>query len=250
MEKSEIVYGRNSVESLLESSKRRVNKVLLSKGIKFDQKIKKIVDMAKAGNIPVQEVPREKLNSIAPGSHQGIAASVSPIEYMEFSDFQRSLNNIKNGLVIILDGVEDPHNLGSIIRTAAAAGANGIIIPKRRSTPVTAAVEKASAGTVEKIPIIQVTNIVNTVEKLKEDNFWIFGAESSGEKYYYEADYDLNCVLIVGGENQGISSLVKKHCDVVVSIPMPGCINSLNVANAASIMIYEVIRQRMSRKNI
>ncbi|EKE02093.1 MAG: hypothetical protein ACD_20C00428G0004 [uncultured bacterium] len=247
MEKNEIVYGRNSVEALLEASKRRVNKLYIVKGIKFDNKIRKIVDLAKNNNIPVQEIPKEKLNQIAEGSHQGIAASVSPISYVEFDELLMKLKNIDKALVIILDGVEDPHNLGSIIRTAVAAGADGIIIPKRRSTPVTATVDKASAGTVEKIPIVQVTNIVNTIEKLKENNFWIFGAESTGEQYYFEADYKVNCGLVVGGEGQGVSTLVKKHCDVLIKIPMPGKINSLNVANAASIIIYEIVRQRLSQ---
>ncbi|OGI31447.1 MAG: 23S rRNA (guanosine(2251)-2'-O)-methyltransferase RlmB [Candidatus Melainabacteria bacterium RIFOXYA12_FULL_32_12] len=250
MEKNEIVYGRNSVEALLETSKRRVNKLYLAKGIKFDSKMRKIIDLAKNNSIPVQEVPREKLNLIAEGSHQGIAASVSPIAYMEFDDLLNNLKNVKNSLVIILDGVEDPHNFGSIVRTAVAAGADGIIIPKRRSTPVTSTVEKASAGTVEKIPIVQVTNIVNAIEKLKENNFWIFGAESTGEKYYFEADYNLNCTLVVGGEGQGISTLVKKHCDILIKIPMPGKINSLNVANATSIIIYEILRQRLCQEGV
>ncbi|OGI16930.1 MAG: 23S rRNA (guanosine(2251)-2'-O)-methyltransferase RlmB [Candidatus Melainabacteria bacterium RIFOXYA2_FULL_32_9] len=169
---------------------------------------------------------------------------------MEFDDLLNNLKNVKNSLVIILDGVEDPHNFGSIVRTAVAAGADGIIIPKRRSTPVTSTVEKASAGTVEKIPIVQVTNIVNAIEKLKENNFWIFGAESTGEKYYFEADYNLNCTLVVGGEGQGISTLVKKHCDILIKIPMPGKINSLNVANATSIIIYEILRQRLCQEGV
>ena|SRR3989339_1207021 len=247
MEKSEIVYGRNSVEALLEANKRRVNKVLIAKGVKFDSKIKKIVDLARANNIPVQEVPREKLNIVAEGSHQGVAASVSPIEYIEFDQFLKEIKDTIDALVVVLDGIEDPHNLGAIIRTAAVAGANGIIIPRRRSSPVTATVEKASAGTVEKIPIIQVTNLVNAIDELKQANFWVFGAESEGNKYYFQADYNGNCVIVIGGEDKGISTLVKKHCDELVKIPMPGNINSLNASNAASIVIYEVIRQRISR---
>jgi 23S rRNA (guanosine2251-2'-O)-methyltransferase len=251
MENSEIIYGKNTIEALLESSKRKINKIFLAKGIKFDSKIQKIVEKARNNGIIIQDVPREKLDSIAPGSHQGIAASVSPIEYIDFDDFLNSIKfNPEQSIVIILDGVEDPYNFGSIIRTASAAGTKGIIIPKRRSSPVTATVEKASAGTVEKIPIIQVTNINSAIEKLKEANFWIIGAESSGDKYYFDVNYDMNCALVVGGEGKGISQLVKKHCDFLVKIPMPGKINSLNVANAASIMIYEILRQQMTKKSL
>jgi len=249
MENNEIIYGKNTIETLLESNKRKINKIFLAKGIKFDSKIQKIIEIARNNGIIIQDVPREKLDSIAPGSHQGIAASVSPIEYIDFDDF---LNNMKanpeQSLVLILDGVEDPYNFGSIIRTAFAAGANGIIIPKRRSSPVTATVEKASAGAVQNIPIIQVTNINSAIEKLKEANFWIIGAESSGDKYYFDVNYDMNCALVLGGEGKGISQLVKKHCDFLVKIPMPGKINSLNVANAASIMIYEIVRQKITKQ--
>lgn len=249
MEQNEIVYGKNSVETLLETSKRRVNKVFLAKGIKFDSKIKNIIELARANNIPVQDVPKEKLNMIAAGVHQGVAVSVSPIEYMEFNEFLQQLKEAEKALVLILDGIEDPHNFGSIIRTAAAAGVKGIIIPKRRATPVTSAVEKASAGMIEKIPVIQVTNLINAIEKLKQNNFWVYGAEKSGEKYYFEANYDTNSALILGGENQGISTLVKKHCDILVKIPMRENINSLNVANAASIVIYEIVRQRIIKNS-
>lgn len=250
MEKNEIVYGKNPVEALLETGKRKINKVYFAKGLKFDSKLRKIINLARTNNIPVQEVPREKLNIIAEGQHQGIAASVSPIEYLEFNDFMKSLkNNVGFSFVLILDGVEDPHNFGSIIRTACAAGVNGIIIPSRRSSPVTATVEKASAGAVEKIPIIQVTNLTSSIDKLKKENFWIIGAESTGEQYFYDIDYNMNCALVLGGEDKGISTLVKQNCDILVKIPILGNINSLNVANAASIIIYEIVRQRILKKN-
>jgi len=246
MEKNEIVYGKNSVESLLEGSLRRINKLYVAKGVKFEPKINKIIALAKDNKIPIQEVPREKLNSIAGGVHQGVAASVSPVEYTEFHQLEETLKNKINALVIILDGVEDPHNFGAIARTAAAAEADGIIIAKRRSSPVTAVVEKASAGAIEKIPVVQVTNIVNTIEKLKKIGFWVFSAEGNGEKYYFEPDYNLNCALVIGGEHQGVSELVKKHSDMVIKIPISSKINSLNASNAASIIIYEIVRQRLA----
>lgn len=252
MNENEIVYGKNSVETLLEVSSRKINKIYLAKGGKFDDKTRKIIELARINGIVTQEVPREKLNAMTSGgSHQGIAASVSPIEYLEFDEFQRNLAKEKETLplIIILDGVEDPYNFGSIIRTASAAGASGIIIPKRRSVSVTAIVEKVSAGAVNKIPIIQVSNLVNTIESLKKDNFWIIGAEGSGEKYYFESDYNVKCALVLGGEDRGVSNLVKKHCDWLVKIPMTKNTNSLNVSNAASIIIYEIVRQRISKKS-
>lgn len=245
---NEIIYGRNAVEAILKADKRNINKVYLAKGIKFDPKIKSIIDEAKNAGIPIQEVPKEKLNTLAPGVHQGIAVSVSPIEYMEFDTLEDKLLTDGNHLLVILDGVEDPHNLGAIIRTACAAGADAVIIPKRRASTVTATVEKASAGTVEQIPIVQVNNITATIEKLKDKNFWIFGAEGSSDTNYYDANFKGNCAIVMGGEDKGISTLVRKNCDVLVKIPMPGNINSLNVSNAASIIIFEAVKQRLKGK--
>lgn len=250
MEKPEFVYGKNPVYSLLENNKKRINKIFIAKGIKYDEKIKKILNLAKQHKINAQEVPREKLDQITRGAHQGIAAFVSPIEYIDFDDLLLSVKNKKNAIIVILDRVEDPHNFGSIIRTSAAAGVDGIIIAKRRSSPVTSAVEKASAGTVELVPIIQVSNIARSIDKLKENSFWIIGAEAKSGQHYFEHDYNMNCALVMGGEDQGISSLVQKKCDIMVSLPMNNNVNSLNVANSASILIYELVRQRILKNKI
>lgn len=249
MDEKEIVYGKNPVEGLLEVNPKRINKIYLAKGVKFDPKIKNILSLARQNRINVQDIPREKLDKIADGVHQGIAASVSPVEYTELEDLLPKIKDKNDALLIILDKVEDPHNLGSIIRTAAAANADGLIIPKRHSSQITSSVEKASAGTVEKLAIVQVNNLNTTIETLKENNFWIIGAESSGDAYYFDRKYDMNCALVLGGENQGISTLVKKNCDMLVKIPMSDNVNSLNVANAASILIYEVVRQRILKKS-
>ena len=249
MDKSEIIYGKNTVEALLESNRRKINKIFIAKGIKYDEKIKNILNRAREYKVNIQEIPRDKMDKLTTGVHQGIAASVSPIEYTDFNELLKSIENRKNALVLILDKVEDPHNFGSIIRTAAAAGADGIIIAKRHSSPVTSTVEKASSGTTELVPITQVSNISSTVEKLKENNFWVIGAEADGEKHYFDQDYDMNCAIVLGGEDQGISQLVKKKCDILINIPMSNNVNSLNVANAASILIYEIVRQRVSKNN-
>jgi len=248
MLEKDIIYGKNAVEALLESQIQRVNKVFVAKGIKFDGKIGKILKNARDNGIVVQEVPREKLNTLCDGVHQGIAASVSPVEYVEPEDLLEQISS-KEGFktLIILDGVEDPHNLGAIIRTAVCAGMDGVIIPKRRATPVTGIVEKTSAGAIEKIPVCQVNNLNRTIEILKKNNFWIVGAESRVDKRYYELDYNMNCAVIFGGENQGISNLVRKNCDFLIDIPIVGDFNSLNVSNAASIIIYEIVRQRLQK---
>ncbi len=250
MDEKEIVYGKNPVEGLLETNPKRINKIYLAKGVKFDPKIKNILSLARQNRVTVLDIPREKLDKLADGVHQGIAASVSPVEYTELETILPELKNRNDALLIILDKVEDPHNLGSIIRTSAAANADGIIIPKRRSSPITSTVEKSSAGTVEKIPIIQINNINETIKTLKENNFWIIGAEADGKTFYFQQNYDMNCALVIGGENEGISALVRKNCDMLVKIPMPGNINSLNVANATSILIYEIVRQRILKKDL
>ena len=248
MEEKEIVYGKNPVEGILETNPKRINKIYLVIGVKFDPKIRNILSLARQNKIVVLDIPKEKMDKLTDGVHQGVAASVSPIEFIELEDLLPKIKDKKDALLIILDKVEDPHNLGSIIRTAAAANVDGIIIPKRHSSQITSTVEKASAGTVDKVAIIQVTNLSATIETLKENNFWIIGAEGSAETYYFNQKYDMNCALVMGGENQGISSLVKKNCDMLVKIPMSDNVNSLNVANAASILIYEIVRQRILKK--
>lgn len=248
MDEKEIVYGKNPVEGLLETNPKRINKIYLAKGVKFDPKIKNILSLARQNRINVQDIPREKMDSLAGGVHQGIAASVSPVEYTELEDLLPKIKNKSDALLIILDKVEDPHNLGAIIRTAAAAGADGIIIPKRRSSQITSTVEKSSAGTVEKIAICQVNNLNETIKTLKENNFWVIGAEGSAKDYYFQQKYDMNCALVLGSEGEGISQLVKKNCDLLVKIPMEENVNSLNVSNAASILIYEIVRQRILKK--
>lgn len=249
MENKDFVYGRNSVEGLLINNKRSINKIYLQKGLKFDEKLKNIVTLAKKRSILIQEVPKEKLNNLINENHQGIIASVSPIQFVDFKSFLISVKDKAEPLVVILDGVEDPHNLGSIIRTSVAAGADAIILPKRHSSPITPTVDKASAGSIDKIAIIQVSNINQSIEKLKKNGFWIIGAESSGKEFYFDVNYkDLKCAIVTGGENQGVSKLVKENCDFLVKIPMPGNINSLNVANATSILLYEVVRQRLQNK--
>ncbi|MEI7474677.1 MAG: 23S rRNA (guanosine(2251)-2'-O)-methyltransferase RlmB [bacterium] len=246
-DQKELVYGRNSVEGALKLSKRNITKLILAKGIKIDPKMKSIIDSARAKKIVILEVPKEKLDVLTEkANHQGIAVYIAPIEY---ADLDEVLENLKNkegySTIAVLDSVEDPHNLGAIIRTSAAAAVDAVIIPKRRSAAVNSSVEKASAGTIDRVPIVQVTNISQAIEKLKEHNFWVVGADADAKQYHFDVKYDMNTAFVLGGENKGISSLVRKNCDIIVKIPMPGSINSLNVSNAYSVIVYEAVRQRL-----
>ena len=242
----EQIYGRNAVQEAIKSSSGRINKILISDTIKKDKKINDIISLAKENGVLFQFVPISKLNSLVENApHQGVVALVSPIEYKDLDEFLLDIPEEKS-LVIVLDGVEDPHNLGSIIRTAVCAGASAVIIPERRSATINSTVQKASAGAVNRIPVIKVHNINMALKKLKDHSFWVYGAEASGEENYFEVDYPTHCVIVLGGENCGITKLVGENCDYLVKIPMLSDFNSLNVANAASILIYETVRQRMN----
>ena len=239
------IYGKNSIEEAIKNSPHRVNKILISENNKFDKKINYMINFCKENKIKFQFVPKEKIENTAPGTkHQGVVAFISPINYTNLGEFLYSLKKT-NALVVMLDSIEDVHNLGAIIRTSVCAGVDGIIIPDKRSVSVTSAVEKISAGAVNKIPIIRVSNLCSTILKLKKEGFWVIGAESDSDKYYFDINYHMNCLIVLGGENKGISNIIRKNCDYMVKIPIVGEFNSLNVSNAASIIIYEVLRQRL-----
>lgn len=243
----EYIYGKNAVEEALKQLPERINKILISTNIKKDKKIDTVIKEAKNNGVLFQFVPPKKLDTVTENAkHQGVVAMISPIEYVELESFLDNLNK-ENPIVVLLDGVEDPHNLGAIVRTAVCAGVDAVIIPERRSATINATVQKTSAGAINKIPIIKVGNLNNAIDKLKEKGFWFFGAEASGKENYFEVDYKLNCAIVLGGENRGISKLVSENCDYLIKIPMMSDFNSLNVSNAASILIYEAIKQRIAK---
>ena len=246
MDNNDIVYGKNAVEGLLQSDRiKRINKILIFSGAKKDSKISEIIKIANENRIPLQFVPKEKLSAITSQVHQGVIAMISPIEYAELEDvIEKIKNKQENSLMIMLDGVQDPHNLGAIIRTAKCAGADAVIIPKRNTSLVTSTVEKTSAGAVSLIPIIQVSNLNNAIKTLKDNGFWVYGAEADGDVNYTKAKYNSNTLFVLGGENQGVSKLTKENCDVMIKINMKGDFNSLNVSNAASILMFEFLRQQ------
>ncbi|NMB26473.1 MAG: 23S rRNA (guanosine(2251)-2'-O)-methyltransferase RlmB [Tissierellia bacterium] len=246
--KEQYIVGRNPVLEILKSDK-EVEKILVTKG-QLKGSINKIIGIAKDRNIIIQQVDKNKLDQISGGNaHQGVAALVSPYNYSsvdEIIDKARKLNT--SPFIIILDGIEDPHNLGAIIRTAECGGVHGIIIPKRRSAHVTQTVYKSSAGAVEHMSIAKVNNISDTIEELKEKGLWVYGADIDGQEYYFNTELKGPIALVIGSEGKGISRLVKEKCDFLLKIPMFGHISSLNASNAASILIYEVVRQSYGSK--
>lgn len=241
-ENEDLIMGRNPVAEAIKSG-REINKLIIFKDA--EGSIKKIIGEAKERKIPIHYVDKISIDRITDGGmHQGIAAYVSPYAYCELEDIiERAAQKGEDLFLVILDGIEDPHNFGAIIRTANAAGAHGIIIPKRRSASITGTVVKASAGAVEYTPVARVSNIAQTIEKIKAMGVWVGAVDALGETYY-KANLKGKLALVIGGEGEGISKLVGERCDFKVSIPMTGEITSLNASNAAAVVMYEVYRQR------
>ena len=239
------VEGRNAVIELLESG-RDINKIFILEGERHGS-INKIIAMAKERKIVLTMVNKTKLNQMAQTeNNQGVIAIVPPFDYCEVEDIlENAKQREEKPFILILDGIEDPHNLGSIIRTAETAGVHGIIIPKRRSASVNSTVSKVSAGAVEHMKIARVNNINETIKYLKENDVWICGTDMDAKKYYYQEDYKGPIAIVIGSEGFGMSRLVKENCDFLVKIPMKGKITSLNASVSAGIVIYEAVKQRI-----
>lgn len=241
------VEGRNAVRELLNSG-RDINKIFIQKGERHGS-ILEIIAKAKERKLLIQEVDKNKLDQMAQSdNHQGVIAIVPPYDYCDVDDildYAKSKN--ENPFILILDGIEDPHNMGSIIRTAECCGVHGIIIPKRRSCSVNSTVNKTSAGAVEYMKIARVTNLNDTIKYLKENDVWIYGTDMNGSKYYTDEKYNSGVGIVIGSEGYGMSDLVKKNCDFLIKIPMKGKINSLNASVSAGIVMYEVMNQRLKK---
>ena len=238
------VEGRNAVLELLESD-RDINKIFISDGDKHGS-INKIIALAKQKKVVINEISRAKINQMSQTeNNQGVIAIVPPFEYCDIDDilvFAKSKD--ENPFILILDEIEDPHNLGSIIRTAETAGVHGIIIPKRRAASVNSTVVKVSAGAVEHMNIARVNNINDAINYLKQNDIWICGTDIDAKNYYYNEDYTGGIGIVIGNEGSGMGRLVKKNCDFLVKIPMKGKVTSLNASVSAGIIIYEVLKQR------
>ena len=240
--KSEIIYGRNPVMEALEAGRELET---LYVGAQPTGSALKIISMAKARGIPVKETRTERLRELSGSeSHQGVVAVAAAFRYSKLGEvFALAKSKDEPPFVVICDGIEDPHNLGAIIRTAEACGAHGVIIPKRRSVGLTPAVCKAAAGAVEHIPVVRVANLAQTMETLKNEGLWLYAADVGGQDWD-TADYSGGAGIVVGSEGRGVGRLVRESCDVVVSLPMHGKVNSLNASVAAGIIMYEAARQR------
>ncbi|WP_432667333.1 23S rRNA (guanosine(2251)-2'-O)-methyltransferase RlmB [Wukongibacter baidiensis] len=242
-----IIEGRNPVIEALKSG-REIDKILIAKGNK-EGSIKRIIGMAKDNKVLLQYVDRNKLNQISTSNnHQGVIAYVAAYKYYEVEEILESARDKGEDIfLVILDEITDPHNLGSIIRTVNATGGHGVIIPKRRSVGLTATVAKTSAGAIEYVPVAKVTNLARTIDYLKEQGVWVVGADMAGENVHYDSNLTGNIAIVVGSEGKGISRLIKEKCDFLTKLPMKGQVSSLNASVAASIIMYEVLRQRESR---
>lgn len=239
----ELLIGRNPIAEALASG-RSIIKIMIAKGTVSGSAVEIAAKAAKAG-IPVQEVERKKLDYMTGGAaHQGVAALCAVKEYSSVGDILNLADSRNEApFIIILDGIEDPHNLGAIIRSAECAGAHGVIIKKRRSAGLTYTAYKASAGALEYVPVARVTNIADTIDELKKRGIWVYGADMDGEDYL-KTDFSGGIALVIGSEGKGISRLVREKCDVIVSLPLKGKINSLNASVAAGILMYKAAEKR------
>ncbi len=235
--------GRNAVMELLKAGK-TVDKLFLSADV--SGRMADIVALAKQAGAVIVECDKRKLDSMSEtGVHQGVIAQAAAHEYVTLDDIlQVARDRNENPLIVICDGLTDPHNLGAVIRSAETAGAHGVVIPKRRSVGLTATAAKASAGAIEHIGVARVTNLAAAIDELKEQGLWVFGADAGGDKNLYDADFAGSAAIVIGSEGNGLSRIVHDKCDFIVSIPMKGKVNSLNASAAAAVLLYEAVRQR------
>ncbi|HJX85339.1 MAG TPA: 23S rRNA (guanosine(2251)-2'-O)-methyltransferase RlmB [Candidatus Angelobacter sp.] len=239
----QIIFGIHAVEEALTARGRRFEYVAVAPG-RGDVRIQRIAQLCRSAGVPLRSVPRDQLTRLAKTpSHQGVVAVTAEKQYGDVEDLLTHKRG-QHAFLIVLDGIEDPHNLGAIVRTAEGAGADGIVLPERRAVGVTATVVKASAGASEYLPIAKVTNIGRAIEDLKSRNIWTVGLDERGDRLYDQVDYRMDCALVLGAEGAGLHEQVRKKCDFLVSIPMLGKVPSLNVSVAAAVVMYEVARQR------
>ncbi len=242
-----LIYGINSVAEALKARGRAFEYVSVAKE-RHDLRLQRVIEECRRIGLPVRFVSRAELDRMAGHvAHQGVVAVSSAKQYSDLEDVIAGKRGAYS-LVLVLDGVEDPHNLGAIIRTADAAGVDGLVIPERRAAGVTGTVTKVSAGATAHLPIAKVTNIARTLEELKSKDFWIVGLDERAAQTYESLDYNMNCALVLGAEGKGLHDLVRKRCDFLVSIPMLGKVPSLNVSVAAGVVLYEIVRQRRHKE--
>ncbi|WP_335339634.1 23S rRNA (guanosine(2251)-2'-O)-methyltransferase RlmB, partial [Ferroacidibacillus organovorans] len=247
-QETEMVIGRRAVLEAIKGQ-RTLNKLLVQEGASGGS-IGEILALSRANGIVTQMVPKAKLDELAQNkSHQGVAAYLSAKDYVELEALIAHARAHGPGLIVLLDGLEDPHNLGSVLRSAEGAGAHGVIIPKRRAVPLTGTVAKASAGALEHVQVARVGNVSQAIETLQKAGFWVYGADAEGEQTHDRVDLTEDVVLVIGNEGAGLAPLVKKRCDHLIRIPMTGKIQSLNAGVATGILLFEAVRQRRNAKS-
>ena len=245
MSQEEYIYGRRTALEALRSSPDRVNKLFIAQGA-HGEGIGEIRELAKRNRVVTKTLPKRGLERYAPGaSHQGVVASMAPVSYADVDDLMEPYPGGEPTLVVALDGITDPQNLGAILRTAEAVGAKGVIIPRHRSASLTSVVAKHSAGASQFVPVARVPNIVRTIETLKDNGVQTIGMAGDAEKTIYEIDFSGPTAVVIGGEGTGIRPLVRKKCDLSARIPMRGKISSLNASAAAAVVLYEALRRRL-----
>ena len=241
----ESIYGINPVREALKSRGRAIQYVAVARE-RHDDRLQKLIEECKHAGVSVRLINRQDLDRLAGnGGHQGAVAITSAKKYCDIDDLLTNRRG-EHALLVVLDGVEDPHNLGAIVRTALAAGAHGVVIPERRAAGLTDTVARASAGALAHLPVAKVTNLVRTMEELKEAGYWLVGLDEQGDKNYTEVDYTSPVGIVLGSEGQGLHELTRKRCDFVVSLPTTGPVKSLNVSVAAGVVLFEALRQRRS----
>jgi len=240
------IYGLNAVSEAIKARGRAFQWVALAQE-RHDLRLQRIIQECRKLGVPVRFLRRTELDHLAGNAaHQGVVAVTSTKQYSGLEDVIEAKRG-EHSLIVVLDGVEDPHNLGAILRTADAAGADGVVIPERRAAGITGTVRKASAGASEHLAVARVTNIARTVEELKEREIWVVGLDERGTQTYDALDYNMDCALVLGAEGKGVHDLVRRKCDFLVSIPMLGKVSSLNVSVAAGVVLYEIVRQRRQK---
>lgn len=246
---SDLIYGRHAVEAAI-TGNRPLNRIWVNSRLRYDSRFLSLVDAAKAGGATIDEVDNYRLNQITKGAtHQGIAAQTAPYDYLDLADLiAQAKEKVRLPVIVAADSITDPHNLGAIIRSAEAIGAQGIVIPQRRAAGITSTVAKVAAGALETIPVSRVVNLKRALEILKEQGFWIYGLASNASQPLHEATFDQPSVIVVGAEGSGLSLSVQQSCDVLVSIPLRGKTPSLNASVATGMALYEIYRQKWVRQ--
>ncbi|MBD2136797.1 23S rRNA (guanosine(2251)-2'-O)-methyltransferase RlmB [Anabaena sp. FACHB-1237] len=243
-EDTDLIYGRHPVLTALENQ-RNLNRLWITSRLRYDPRFHNLILQAKDNGTVIDEVEPKRLDQLTGGAnHQGIAAQICPYAYTELDDLLAKCKSINDPVIVVADGITDPHNLGAIIRTAEAVGAQGLVIPQRRAVGITSTVVKVSAGALENFPVARVVNLSRALEQLKEEGFWIYGTAAGGSEQLQNVNFRGPVVLVVGGEGEGLSMLTQRSCDVLVSIPLLGKTPSLNASVATGMALYEIYRQK------